>query len=244
MTIYKIIIMYLTCFKKIISNFRFKFFDLNATKSYSQEGEDMILKRIFEGQKNGFYVDVGAHHPRRFSNTYYFYKQGWSGINIEPNPNALDLFNADRPRDLNLRLGISSEKSVIKYYYYDEPAVNTFDKSTVEKRFADKRYPYNLILVEDVAVDRLDNILKKYLPVGINISFLTIDVEGLDMEVLRSNDWQLFRPKYVLAELLNTSLEEALKSKLVMFMLHKKYALYAKTKNTLIFYDKEKTIFI
>jgi predicted nucleotidyltransferase len=99
-------------------------------------------------------------------------------------------------------------------------------------------------LVEDVAVDRLDNILKKYLPVGINISFLTIDVEGLDMEVLRSNDWQLFRPKYVLAELLNTSLEEALKSKLVMFMLHKKYALYAKTKNTLIFYDKEKTIFI
>ena len=67
------------------------FFDLYAIKCYSQEGEDMILRRIFE-EKNGFYVDVGAHHPRRFSNTYYFYKQGWTGISIEPNPQAAKAF--------------------------------------------------------------------------------------------------------------------------------------------------------
>ena len=52
--------------------------------SYSQEGEDMVLARYLEGQKNGFYVDVGAHHPFRFSNTYHFYLKGWHGVNIDP----------------------------------------------------------------------------------------------------------------------------------------------------------------
>ena len=62
---------------KIVRFFKTYFFDSYALKSYSQEGEDMILKRIFENQTTGFYVDVGAHHPKRFSNTYYFYKKGW-----------------------------------------------------------------------------------------------------------------------------------------------------------------------
>ena len=66
--------------------------DPHSARSYSQEGEDMILRRFLAGQKDGFYVDVGAHHPVRFSNTYYFYKQGWAGINIEPNPDSLAAF--------------------------------------------------------------------------------------------------------------------------------------------------------
>ena len=59
-------------------------------KSYSQEGEDILLSRIFRNQKKGFYVDIGAHHPTRFSNTYYFYKLGWRGINIDAIPQASD----------------------------------------------------------------------------------------------------------------------------------------------------------
>jgi len=65
---------------KFILNFKNTYLDGYALKSYSQEGEDMILRRIFERQSTGFYVDVGAHHPKRFSNTYFFYKKGWSGI--------------------------------------------------------------------------------------------------------------------------------------------------------------------
>jgi hypothetical protein len=84
-------------YKKTLSNLCDRFNDPHAIKSYSQEGEDMILRRIFEGQEKGFYVDVGAHHPRRFSNTYYFYKLGWAGVNLEPNPDALIAFKADRP---------------------------------------------------------------------------------------------------------------------------------------------------
>ena len=144
------------------------FFDLYAIKCYSQEGEDMILRRIFE-EKNGFYVDVGAHHPRRFSNTYYFYKQGWTGISIEPNPQAAKAFKSDRPRDINLCIGVSDTESILKYYYFDEPALNTFDSSVVKSRLADTLY--KVIGHEDFVVDRLDNILKKHLPTGQSIDF-------------------------------------------------------------------------
>jgi hypothetical protein len=76
------------------------YFDGYAIKSYSQEGEDMILQRIFENQPCGFYVDVGAHHPKRFSNTYFFYKKGWRGINIEAMVGSRQLFNKMRPEIL------------------------------------------------------------------------------------------------------------------------------------------------
>ena len=59
---------------------------------FSQEGEDVILRRIFEDQKNGFYIDIGAHHPKRFSNTYYFYDRGWEGINIDATPGSMKFF--------------------------------------------------------------------------------------------------------------------------------------------------------
>src|ERR1700726_1466588 len=77
--------------------------------AYSQDGEDMILRRLFERQKSGFYVDVGAHHPYRFSNTCYFYRRGWRGINIDPNPEAIAAFRRDRPHDINVCVGVSEE---------------------------------------------------------------------------------------------------------------------------------------
>ncbi len=73
-----------------------------AIKSYSQEGEDMILARLFENQQNGFYIDVGAHHPQRFSNTYFFYKKGWRGINVDAMLGSMKLFNKIRSRDINI----------------------------------------------------------------------------------------------------------------------------------------------
>jgi FkbM family methyltransferase len=195
----------------------------------------MILRRIFEGQENGFYVDVGAHHPRRFSNTYYFYKQGWRGINIEPNPDALKAFNVDRPRDINLQLGVSDTASILKYYSFDEPALNTFDESVVQSRLTDTQY--KVIKTKDVAVERLDKILNEHLSVAA-IDFLSVDVEGFDLAVLRSNNWHLFRPKCVLAEALNMTLDEAMKGDIVLFMLAQDYVLFARTYNTLIFCDK------
>lgn len=221
---------------EILRYLRGVFVDRYAVKSYSQEGEDMVLRRIFEGKRVGFYVDVGAHHPRRISNTYYFYKQGWTGINIEPNPDAIRVFMSDRPRDKNLQMGVAETNSVLRYYYFDEPALNTFDENVVQSRLADT--PFKVIKTDDVTVDRLDNILKKHLPAGAKIDFLSVDVEGLDLAVLRSNDWQLFRPKCVLAEALNMTLDDAMKGDVVLFMYEQGYVLFSRTYNTLIFRDK------
>lgn len=75
--------------------------------SYALQGEDLILREMLHSAQKGFYVDVGAHHPFRFSNTYYFYKRGWSGINIDAMPNSMALFKRFRPRDINIECGVS-----------------------------------------------------------------------------------------------------------------------------------------
>ncbi len=214
-----------------------KVFDIYATKSYSQEGEDMILQRIFAGRGHGFYVDVGAHHPCRFSNTYIFYKRGWRGINIEPNPEAIRAFQSGRQRDINLQLGVSEHAENLTYYYFDEPALNTFDGELVKARLANTHY--KVVRTSDILVERLDVILGKHLPSDVEIDFLSIDVEGLDFAVLKSNNWKLYRPKCVLVEALETSLVDAIHGDICLFMKGQGYELFAKTYNTLIFCDKE-----
>src|SRR5262249_8232028 len=68
-------------------------------QSYSQEGEDLILDRILDSKRTGFYIDVGCHHPFRFSNSYLFYRRGWQGICVDPLPEAKSSFRRYRPRD-------------------------------------------------------------------------------------------------------------------------------------------------
>src|SRR5689334_1853966 len=99
----------------------------NAAVSYAQEGEDLVLRRFVEERRTGFYVDVGAHHPTRFSNTYFFYEQGWRGINIEPAPEAAAAFIRLRPRDINLQVGVAEATGFRTYYIFNETALNTFD---------------------------------------------------------------------------------------------------------------------
>jgi FkbM family methyltransferase len=219
--------------KRINRYFNGVLFDEYATKSYSQEGEDMILNRIFEGKRDGFYVDVGAHHPRRFSNTYFFYKRGWSGINVEPNPDVIKNFNSDRSRDTNLQCGISDCEDTLKYYYFNDPALNTFDEGIVKSRL--ENTSYKVVKYDHIPVVNLSSILKKSLPVGMQIDFLSVDVEGFDFAVLKSNDWGQFRPSCVLAEVLDATLEEAISGEIAQFMREQGYRVFARTYNTLIF---------
>jgi FkbM family methyltransferase len=218
-----------------LRNFKNIFIDDYGTKYYSQEGEDMILNRIFEGKSDGFYVDVGAHHPRRFSNTYFFYRRGWSGINIEPNPDVLRIFNNERLRDINLQCGVSLVEGELKYHYFDDPALNTFDEAVVELRILETTY--KLIKTEKIPVYQLKNILKAKIPDQKIIDFLSVDVEGFDLFVLKSNDWSLFRPSCVLVEVLNATLEQAVYSDIAKFMKEQGYSAIARTYNTLIFKD-------
>lgn len=214
--------------------------DVYAMKSYSQEGEDLILSRVFAGQKRGLYVDVGAHHPRRFSNTHLFYLRGWSGINIEPNPNSMRDFRSVRPRDINLQVGISDRAESLTYYWFDDPALNTFDADVVKRRT--EGTPYRVVRTSQVQVERLDRVLTKHLAPNRRIDFLTIDVEGHDYAVLRSNDWEQFRPRWLLVEETGKSLEDLIDSETTRFLKAKRYALFAKTYNTAFFRDRSEEV--
>ena len=209
------------------------YFDGFSFKSYSQEGEDMILRRLFEKQKTGFYVDVGAHHPKRFSNTFFFYKKGWRGINIDAMPNSMSLFNKIRPRDINLEIPISDKKEKLKYYMFNEPALNGFSKELAKKR--DDKDDYKIISEKEMETSTLEEILEKHLPYDQEIDFMSIDVEGLDLQVLKSNNWRLFRPKFVLMEILDSSINEMADSKEYKYLAEFGYETFAKTVNTVIF---------
>ncbi|MEQ8384400.1 MAG: FkbM family methyltransferase [Coleofasciculus sp. A1-SPW-01] len=202
--------------------------------SYSLEGEDMIISRFFTKKANGFYVDVGAHHPQRFSNTYRFYLQGWRGINIDPMPGSMDLFNQLRPRDINLEIAISEQREILTYYKLNDSALNGFcDKLSKER---EKFLGCEILASLKMPTQTLTEVLDKYLPPNQDIDFLSVDVEGLDLQVLKSNNWQRYRPLVVLAEDLNRfSLQRINESKVVSFMNQQDYQLYAKSVNTLIF---------
>jgi FkbM family methyltransferase len=222
--------------RRALARLRASIFDTYAIKSYSVEGEDLIVHRIVRGKSPGFYVDVGAHHPRRFSNTHRFYRDGWRGINVEPNPAAMKAFRTARNRDINLQYGVASQPARLTYYQFDESALNTFDRSLAESRVADT--PYRLTGTIEVPVERLDRLLEEHLPAGQEIDFLSVDVEGLDLQVLQSNDWQRYRPTCVLVESLDTAIEDDMRGEIFLYMRQQGYELLAKTFNTLIFRDR------
>lgn len=212
-------------------------FNIYAKKTYSQEGEDMILSRVFESKKTGTFVDVGAHHPMRFSNTLFFYKRGWSGVNIEPNPETIGLFKILRKRDINVQCGIAAKEDKLTYIQFDDPALNTFDRQLADKRV--QQTPYKIIAEKEIPVRQLKDVLEQHLSPGQAIDFLSIDAEGYDLAVLESNDWEKFRPTLILVEELESlALDGEKKGKVEQFLSEQGYSLFAKTLNTLFFKDK------
>lgn len=215
-------------------------FDPHAALSYSQEGEDMILRRIFAGKADGFYVDVGAHHPFRYSNTCLLSEMGWRGINIDADPTLIAAFHRHRPRDTNLSMGVSDALGTLTFHVFNEPALNTFDPAVA----ADKaRLPgYRIVSRQQIKVDRLDAILAAHLPKGREIDLLSVDAEGFDLKVLRSNDWATYRPRVALVELFSRPLPEVLASETHAFMTAQGYQLYAKAVNTLVYVDEKRPV--
>ena len=203
--------------------------------SFSMEGEDEILRHVFINKTTpGFYVDVGAHHPSRFSNTYKFYQEGWRGINIDPIPGVMESFAKIRPRDINLEVAIAGESGSLTYYMFNDSALNTLDPLVAKKH--DGPNGYNIIKTKEIRTRPLGDVLSEYMPAGQIIDFLTVDVEGMDMEVLRSNDWSRFKPEVVLAEDLNArSIGQAMESPVVHYLSTLGYEFFAKTIVTMFF---------
>jgi FkbM family methyltransferase len=220
---------------KRIANFIFKnIFKNYSIKSYSQEGEDMILKRYYENYKNGFYVDIGAHHPTRFSNTKLLYQNGWNGINVDAMPGSMKLFNRFRKRDINIELGISEKPGFLNYYIFNESALNGFSEDLSNYR-NNQNDIYKIKEIKKINIITLEMLFDKYLPPNQIIDLLSIDVEGLDLEVLKSNNWIKYKPNLILVEILSSDLIDSLKSPISLYLIELGYMIYFKTVNTVFF---------
>lgn len=163
--------------------------------SFSQKGEDLFIDTYFDHKKKGFYVDIGAYHPSRYNNTKFFYDRDWNGINIEPTPSRIKLFMNDRPRDINLNIGIGNKSEKVTFHEFDSEALSTFSKEEANSLM---QVGYKFKKKTKIQMYRLEDVMKKH--VKSDIDFMTVDTEGLDVEVLKSNNWNKYRPKLLCIE--------------------------------------------
>lgn len=189
--------------------------------TFSQSGEDIILRNIFIDKSDGFYVDIGAFHPVIVSNTHYFHTfKNWRGINLDARPNSMKLFNKLRPNDINLEIALSDEESELTFYFFDDSStMNTFSKEfIIENNMQDKVQKEIKIKTK-----RLDDTLDKHLPQNTKIDFMSVDAEGLDLMILQSNNWNKYRPTILIVETSLQSVSQLGDSDVVKFMESKNY---------------------
>ncbi len=164
---------------------------------YAQFYEDYILAYVFKDQKSGFYVDVGANDPDKSSVTKYFYQAGWRGINIEPIPELVEKLNKARPEDTNKGVAISDRPGQLTFY----KGVNASGLSTLSAKIAAshraKGFEFTTI---KIPVTTLNAVLDEHARDKPEITFLNVDVEGFEKQVLSSVDFKRYRPRVIMAE--------------------------------------------
>jgi FkbM family methyltransferase len=212
---------------------------LSSTESYSQFGEDLIVRSALTLIKGGGpfkYIDIGANDPYRLSNTALLYNEGSSGVLIEPNPNIVKKIKSMRGnRDVILNCGVDfTDKTEAEFYLIEPDVLSTFSKKEAEN------YKLNGYIVTKVIKVKLRNINDILKEVG-EVDFLSLDVEGLDFEILKSINWDMYRPTCICVETLSfETVKEPMKNKeLLNFMNNKNYRVHADTFVNTIFIENE-----
>lgn len=181
---------------------RARWFLLN---SYSQGNEDIIIDNLLNRKSRGFYVDIGAFNPTRFSNTKRFYSKGWRGINIEPDPLKITKFHKERSKDLNLNIGISDQEKILPFFKFDPSTLSTFSNKTAENYI---KKGHKLVKTINIKVSKLGKVLSKNQIK--RIDFFSIDTEGFDLKVLKGNNWKKFKPKVICIETSSNEIDNML----------------------------------
>jgi FkbM family methyltransferase len=166
-------------------------------KTYAMDGEDTAIDEYVLKKFNGFYVDVGAHHPIQRNNTNLLFKRGWEGINIDINEFSVDLFNYLRPKDINLQTAISDKDGHITFYFQKNfSQLNTTDKNIAKEHFN------NNFKEKTVQCQSIKTILDSSKFKNKKIDFLNIDVEGAEMKVLSTLNFSIYEPQVICIEIL------------------------------------------
>ena len=208
--------------------------------SYSYGSVDLLLEHIFKNQSHGFYIDVGCQHPVMNNNTYLLYKKGWNGINIDLDKKNIDLFNFYRKRDLNINFAISSREGERDlFFYHDKSAINTVEKSVANYQRAQVKE------IKKVKTKTLNSIIENSKFNNLTIDFVSIDVEGHELDVIKGFDLKKYKPKVVIIEFLDLSLKKLeiknlniknfLKSEIYQYMIDKNYTLVNLIHSDLVF---------
>ena len=169
--------------------------------SFSLTGIDLIIDYIFK-KKNGFYIDVGCNHPVYNNNTFLLHKKGWDGINIDIDSKSIELFNIFRKNDLNLNIAASSKKTVLEYLnFHEKSPINKIKTDHLNQDQSEQE-------IKQINSDTLNSILENSVFKDRKIDFLSIDVEGHELEVIKGFNLEKYKPSIVVIEYLDTSLNK------------------------------------
>ncbi|CAB3806485.1 hypothetical protein LMG27177_06088 [Paraburkholderia fynbosensis] len=206
---------------------------------YSQFGEDAVLREIISPTcAKGVYVDVGAYHPIKFSNTYALYKRGWRGINIDMDPVKIEAFKLARASDINVCAAISNEKAVKQIYNFSTYGLtSTLDPDVAA---AGAMAPTSIRSVETTT---LDDVLGRSRYSDHEIDLLSIDAEGHDYHVLKSLDLFKYKPKIIVIESSSRSIRDVIESATYNYLEQQGYRLVSWTHLSLIFRVNQSAIF-
>jgi len=237
--------------KNVVKNHQKKWRQFNAKNfkskekeyniSYAQSGEDIIVDFIFKyilNQPKFTYCDVGAHHSTYISNTALFYKKGMHGICIEPDPTLFNEIQKNRPKDICLNYGIGFSNDInleeeLDFFIMSVRSLNTFSKEEAER--LDAQGEFRISEVKKIKTININKLFEKYfIP-----DFLSIDVEGIDFEIIQSINFNLNRPKVICVETAEFSaVPPGIKVyESINFLKERGYIFYADTYNNSIFLD-------
>jgi FkbM family methyltransferase len=209
--------------------------------SFSGYGEDIQIMRLLPFKK-GFYVDIGAFHPKRASNTYALWKRGWHGINVDADEYKIAMFQRFRPNDTNVATAVSSQSGVMEFYSHDGHSYGSM--SSLDRRCAEESAEQNnrSLSVRQVSVVSLNELLEQYLPRTHDgrlqeIDVINIDVEEHELEILTPFNFALYRPKCFVVEIHSDTIKDVLESPVYQLLVDNGYELVSWPAESCIFWD-------
>jgi len=212
-----------------------------ATPCYSQCGEDLIASMLFKHMKidKPTYIDIGAYRPVQSNNTYLFYLAGGHGVLVEPNVDLTAELKRERPRDVTLPVGIgfSDKEELMDYYRMEIAEWNTFDAEEAKRRVERTGGGVKILETVKVPLLPLNKVIAEHFG-GKAPDFLSVDVEGLDLAILKSLDFEKYRPKIICAEAL-VVLTSKMEPDVGEFLKTKGYAMRGMTFPNQIFVDEK-----